>query len=96
MENLFFIFFIASTTIVVLYTLTLTIEIIVSFISKIKKKKMKDKRIKLRVVYVTNADTHTVKQFNSDNDLSDCVCAALSYAKAYRCKIKSMNTLTTE
>lgn len=99
MDKLFIICFSIYAIVVTIYVLALFITSVMSFVSKIKKKKMKDKRNKLRVVFIRNDNTHNipiVKDFYSDNDLSDCVCATLCYAKAYNSRIKSMTVLTTE
>ena len=62
------------------------------------KKKMKDKRIRIKVVFVRKHDASetTFAQIFFATDLTQCVFDALHYTKLSHCKIKSMELLTTE
>lgn len=63
------------------------------------KKKIEDKRIEIRVVYVDNKDKdkHLYTQnFRTTLDLTLCVSRILAYAKEHNLSIKSITQLTTE
>lgn len=63
------------------------------------KKKMKDKRIRLKVEFIkqhNGIDTSFIQIFSSDEGLAECVKLTMMYSKYQRCKIKSMTLLTTE
>ena len=89
----FILIFFVLTLYLILYTIGYTIEIIQY------KKKMKNKRIRLRVVFVKiteNTQTEFAQIFSATDDLSTCVQRALLFAKRNNCRVKSMNMLTTE
>lgn len=74
---------------------TFTQLIILYFKSK---KKTKDKRIKLKVVFIRKHDATktTFTRIFSYDTLTDCVMRALEHCKTYSCQIRSMEQLTTE
>lgn len=75
------------------------IMLIKDWLSNKSKKKMKDKRIRLKVEFIkqhNGIDTSFIQIFSSDEGLTECVKLTLMYAKFQRCKIKSMELLTTK
>ena len=93
--SVLFIFGLLGSHFSLLSITTFTQLIILYFKSK---KKTKDKRIKLKVVFVRKHDATktTFTQIFSYGTLTDCVMHALEYCKTHSCQIKSMEQLTTE
>ena len=62
------------------------------------KKKIKNKRIRIKVVFTQDYDEQPilVTQIFSGICLEHCVAYAKEYAKQYNCQIKSITKLTTE
>jgi hypothetical protein len=86
------VFFSITTLYLFLYAIAYLIETVEM------KKKMRNKRIKIRVEFTPENDT-TNSSFTkvfSAHDLMICVESSLLYAKRNRCQIKSMTQLTTE
>ena len=93
--SVLFIFGLLSSHFLLLSVTTFTRLIILYFKSK---KKIKDKRIKLKVVFIRKHDATetTFTRIFSYDTLTDCVMHALEHCKTYSCQIKSMEQLTTE
>ena len=81
---------------IIVYSNISAIEFVVNFVSK--KKKIGNKRIKIRVVFTIayNDRITTHQQVFSNTDLKDCMCDILKHVAKFKCKIKSMELLTTE
>lgn len=74
------------------------VEYLFEFINNNKKKKTKDKRIRLKVVFIQNYNGQPIllTQIFSGICIEHCIAYAKEYAKQYNCQIKSLTRLTTE
>ena len=81
----------------IIFIIIASVYLLINMFPSISKKKMKDKRIMVKVVYVSKDNARpTYRFFSATDDLSTCVMYALCYAKRHHLQIKSMELLTTK
>lgn len=68
------------------------------FLNNNKKKKIKNKRVRLKVVFIQNYNGQPIllTQIFSGIYIEHCIAYAKEYAKQYNCRIKSLTRLTAE
>lgn len=98
--------FIVTTILTILICLAASyffVTALITFVDLIEnlfksKKKTKDKRIRLKVVFTQDYDEQPilVTQIFSGICIEHCIAYAKEYAKQYNCQIKSITRLTTE